>query len=153
MKVNLEINNKTECAVEKKILKKIFRSTIGKTAESDSFADKNISVSVALVDLKEMQLLNSEFRKKNTATDVLSFSDFENLSRKEKKKKDIFLGELVLCCEYIKKSAKINNMSFAEEFGYIFSHGILHLLGMVHGKEMFEIQNWIVTEVFSKGKK
>ena len=150
MKFILEINNKTNCEIEKKILEKVFRYTVKEANGENIFSRKNVSASVALVDLSEMRMLNKTHRNKDEATDVLSFSDFENLSQEDKGKKDIFLGELVLCCEYIKKSAKINNMSFPEELGYIFSHGILHLLGVSHSDEMFSIQDQVLKKVFSE---
>lgn len=146
----LEINNKTGCKVEKDLLKKIFQNTVEKTKEFEILSDKDVSVSVALVSLDEIHKINKEYRKKDAPTDVLSFSNFENLSQKEKREKNIFLGEIILCCEYIKKSAKINGMSFSAELGYIFSHGILHLLGIRHGKEMFLIQDSVVSLFFAK---
>lgn len=146
----LEINNKTGCKVKKDLLEKIFQSTVRKTKEFEILSGKDVSVSVALVSLDEIQKINKEYRKKDVPTDVLSFSNFESLSREEKKEKNIFLGEIILCCEYIKKSAKINDMSFSAELGYIFSHGILHLLGIRHGKEMFLIQDSVVGLFFAK---
>lgn len=146
----LEINNKTGCKVEKYLLEKIFQSTIRKTKKFEILSGKKVSVSVALVSLDEIRQINKKYRKKDTPTDILSFSNFENLSEKEKIKKNIFLGEIILCCEYIKKSAKINNMSFSAELCYIFSHGVLHLLGIRHGKEMFSIQDSVVGLFFAK---
>ncbi len=146
----LEINNKTGCKVEKDLLEKIFQSTIQKTKEFEILSGKDVSVSVALVSLDEIRQINKKYRRKDAPTDILSFSNFENLSQKEKREKNIFLGEIILCCEYIKKSAKINSMSFSAELGYIFSHGILHLLGIGHGEKMFLIQNQIVDLFFEK---
>jgi probable rRNA maturation factor len=150
MKLILEINNKTDCEIEKDLMEKIFRNTVEAVREEYFFSEKNISVSVALVDSNEIQLLNEKYRSKNEVTDILSFSDFENLNPEDREKKDIFLGELVLCCEYIKKSANINNVSFDKEISYIFSHGILHLLGVSHGDEMFSIQDQVLKKVFSE---
>ena len=48
---------------------------------------------------------------------------------------------------YAKKSAKINKLSFRNEFVYVFSHGVLHLLGFDHEEEMFSIQDRVVLKI------
>ena len=99
---------------------------------------------IVFLNKKEAQKINLEYRSKNYATDVLSFSGT-----------DQSLGELVMCPEILKKQAKQNNHNLRTEILYMFIHGVLHLLGYDHEKskseayKMFKIQD----EVFEKIKK
>ncbi|HBP01503.1 MAG TPA: rRNA maturation RNase YbeY [Candidatus Moranbacteria bacterium] len=136
----LEINNLTQFAVEDGFFEKVARETL-----SDSrrvcLAGKDVSISVALVSEGEIAGLNKRYREKDRPTDVLSFceyADSEDLCNNEDK--DVFLGEIILCPQYITRSAKEQEVSFEFELAYIFSHGILHLLDFSHGKEMFSKQ-------------
>ena len=81
--------------------------------------------------------LNLQFRKKNYATDVLSFESADPEC----------LGELVLCPEVLKRQAGEHKLSFKMELTYMFIHGVLHLLGYDHeqgekqAQAMFELQD------------
>ncbi|MFN9065876.1 MAG: rRNA maturation RNase YbeY, partial [Bdellovibrionales bacterium] len=57
---------------------------------------KNKTLTLVFLDLKEAKKLNFQFRGKNYATDVLSFSSMDPNS----------LGELLLCWPVLKKQAK-----------------------------------------------
>lgn len=140
MKVNLEINNLAKSPIKKAF----FQAVVKKTLENSSYAflkKKNISVSLAIVGKAEIKKLNKKYRKKNEATDVLSFAEYKNVAKIRKKKgKELFLGELILCYDDIKEYARKNGLVLQKEIGTVVSHGILHLLGFRHGKKMFEIQ-------------
>ena len=73
--------------------------------------------------------LNFRYRKRNYATDVLSF---ENLGAGEG------LGELVLCEKVLRRQAKDHGLPFALELDYMVIHGFLHLLGYDHEKSKKE---------------
>lgn len=83
--------------------------------------------------------LNLQYRKKNYATDVLSFAGDRHQ----------LLGELVLCPQVLKKQAKEHGLSYRDELTYMILHGILHLLGYDHerdqkqAKVMFTLQDSI----------
>ena len=102
---------------------------------------------VIFVDEIEMKKLNKQFRKKNKATDILSFAPTE----------DSTLGELVLCWPIIYKKAKKHTsaISLSEWLNWLTLHGLLHLLGFEHeqgGKEarkMYQLQE----QIFEKVKK
>lgn len=87
---------------------------------------------VVLVFLEEepARALNLQFRKKDYATDVLSFESGD----------PDCLGELVMCPVVLEKQAKENNHSFKWELTYMFIHGVLHLLGFDHEKSEVEAQ-------------
>lgn len=81
--------------------------------------------------------INLQFRNKNYATDVLSFSSPGSF------------GELVLCSDVLKRQAKRQGHSLKNEMGYMVLHGMLHLLGYDHeetdvqARQMFQIQDQI----------
>lgn len=112
----IEINNLTKFRVDKK-----FFSTVAKKVLSGE-NKKTENFSLAFVGEQEIKKLNKKFRKKNKATDVLSFS----LTDKN------FLGEIIICPDVAEKNAKKYGVSKKYEITKIFIHGILHLLGYDH---------------------
>jgi probable rRNA maturation factor len=146
MKVFIETNLKRDCPLSQKEMETLFKKTLKEAGFL--LAQKKLSLSVAFVSPLAIQKMNQRYRRKNSPTDVLSFGDYADSKKlKKEKKNDIFLGELVICCSVVKKSAKLNEVSFRNEFGYIFSHGILHLLGFDHGEKMFAIQEEAIKEL------
>ena len=86
-------------------------------------------LTVAFVNEGEIQKLNKKFRKKDSVTDILSFSPVEENS----------LGELALCLSAA-SGTKTNEFSDAEWLYYLILHGILHLLGFDHEQGEVEAQ-------------
>ncbi len=104
----------------------------------------NSSFTLVVTNNKEIQDLNKRFRKKNKATDVLSF----HLS-KGKQKHNKYLGDIVISEQYVKKEVKKNNRDLDTELQMLLIHGYLHLLGYDHilakdAKIMFPLQNKIL---------
>jgi probable rRNA maturation factor len=77
-------------------------------------------VTLRLVGAAEGRLLNSTFRKRNYATNVLSFS----YGRRH--------GDLVLCHPVIRKEAKAQRKPLAAHYAHLIVHGMLHLRGQDH---------------------
>ena len=147
MKLILEINNLDSCNFSKKRLKLIVEKTI-KKVQPNFLSERNISLSVGLISEDEIRKINKKYRNKNSPTDVLSFGDFNSIKEVLNcDKENIFLGELLICVEDIKKYCQEKDISFEREFFKVFSHGVLHLLGLSHGKKMFTIQNEVADEV------
>jgi len=94
-----------------------------------------------------MKSLNSEFRKKNKTTDVLSFPFNYKVN------KNSYLGDVAISYEIIhKKSVKSN---FFIEFDKTWIHGYLHLLGYDHKKiknfkKMNKKENLILNYFYKK---
>jgi len=148
MEINIEVNNKAQSPVEDYFFSEIAKKTIEVVKEvqegKDFLNDKEISISVALVSEEEMQKLNREHRQKDSVTDILSFFEYESIEEvKEVKDKEVFLGELILCYDDIKKYALSEGLEIQKELMNVISHGTLHLLGFSHGEEMFNIQKQI----------
>jgi rRNA maturation RNase YbeY len=85
---------------------------------------------------------------------VLSFCESEDLknfcNESTNIDEDLFLGELILCPDYIEKNAKEDGESMKYALAYIFSHGVFHLLGFKHGKKMFSFQKEIAQKIVKK---
>ena len=99
-----------------------------------AFLKNNIYCTLLLSGNKEIKNLNRKFRKKNKSTDVLSFP-FQ--SKKElidllKKEKEIYLGDIIINLNRIKKKDLEN---FESEFNRLWIHGLVHLFGHDHKKK------------------
>ena len=76
-----------------------------------------------------MKDLNMKFRKKNKDNDVLSFPNYQkSFFFKKKIPNHIFLGDVALSYNYIKKT-KLNFIKYIKK---AFVHGCLHLVGFKH---------------------
>ena len=72
---------------------------------------------------EELRRLNRQFRKKDYATDVLSFPAIEP---------DGALGELAISFDRAKQQAAEHRHAVDEEMAVLMLHGVLHLMGMDH---------------------
>ena len=102
------------------------KKRLKKLSKAPLFKRKNHEFSLLLTNNKEMKKLNRKFRKKNKTTDVLSFPI------KIKNKKKMYVGDIAICFEIIKKRSKKTN--FFLEFDKMWIHGYLHLIGYDHKK-------------------
>ncbi len=148
MKLNIEVNNKAQSPIADSFFVSIAKKTLEEVRAvkgGKAFGNKeSFSISVALVSEEEMQKLNREHRQKDNVTDILSFWEFEGLEGIRGVEDDeVFLGELILCYDDIKKYAAAEGSNLSRELINVVSHGVLHLLGYVHGEEMFFIQKKI----------
>ncbi len=147
MKINLEVNNKTQSPLAEDFFSLVAEKTI--TAAGYEFLhNKNISISLALVSEEEMQELNNKYRHKDSVTDVLSFCEYETAAEIENVSgPELFLGELILCYDDIRKYAQEKNIELQKEIANVVSHGVLHLLGLAHGEKMFALQEAVVSKI------
>ncbi|MDP3725435.1 MAG: rRNA maturation RNase YbeY [Nanoarchaeota archaeon] len=83
----------------------------------------HVEIHIFLIKDEEMKTINRKFRRKNKATNVLSFQEPEGFPRPDTREKKC-LGEVYLAPQYIKKHA--------ENMEELVIHGILHLLGYTH---------------------
>lgn len=144
MKIVLEINNQAGCNFDEKKLELVVKETIENSGFNELMS-KNLTVSMGFVSSQEIQKINNKYRSKDSSTDILSFANYD---KKEDilgdKNNDIFLGDLIICCDDIENYTKEKNISLEEEMVRVVSHGVLHLLGFSHGDDMFEIQEGVV---------
>jgi probable rRNA maturation factor len=83
------------------------------------------TVSVVLCSDYMIKKLNTTYRKKEKATDVLSFC-FDD---------DDFLGEIYISLQRAKVQARRFGLTYEDEVMRLFVHGMIHLLGYDHIKE------------------
>lgn len=106
-----------------------------------------------IVDTDTIHKLNREYRNIDRPTDVISFAfedDYEGESKivlSEGLPRD--LGEIFICFQAALYQAREFNHSFQREITFLFTHGLLHLLGYDHmveedEKVMFKIQDEIM---------
>lgn len=84
-----------------------------------------------------MRSLNWQFRRKNRATDVLSFPALDSLPVNRGRK--VHAGEIAVCADIAAQNAARFGHSAAEEVKILVLHGILHLAGFDHERDNGEM--------------
>ncbi|MHB8354064.1 MAG: rRNA maturation RNase YbeY [Burkholderiales bacterium] len=81
-------------------------------------------LTIRLVDSREGQRMNREFRHKDYPTNVLTF--VYGLMN------DVLEGDLVLCAPVVKREAQAQKKPLAHHYAHLVVHGLLHLQGYDH---------------------
>ena len=120
-------------------------SPLAKAFDGEAEADCPLALEIIFADKEEIKRLNSEFRKIDRETDVLSFPTLDNIRGKALKAADfpydvdedgkLFLGSIVICTEVAKAQAEEYGHSYERELFYLSVHGVCHLLGYDHMTE------------------
>ena len=99
------------------------------------FNKKEFFFTLLLSGNKEIKSLNKKFRKKSKSTDILSFpfQTPKELKKKIMKEKEIYLGDIIINLNKIKKNNKKND--FKIDFDRLWIHGLIHLFGYDHKKD------------------
>ena len=118
-----------EDSFKKKIIQKDVREWSKKVFKELKIKDK--SCSILFTGFDTIQKLNNKYRKKNSITDVLSFSQEEGI----KVEGNCFLGDIVICIPQAALQAKRMGHSFKSEISFLLLHGLLHLCGYDHEKD------------------
>lgn len=93
-----------------------------------------VSLGLRFTDDATITALNSTWRQRNQATDVLSFAaleeapDLPDVSCVE-------LGDIVISLDTARRQASEQGHNLARELRWLVSHGLLHLLGWDHPDE------------------
>lgn len=98
--------------------------------------EKNtLTCSLLLTETSEIKKLNKKFRNKNKSTDVLSFPFYkkDELKKKIRKEKEVYLGDIVINLKKIKN--KNNKFYFINNLNKLWIHGLVHLFGHRHKKD------------------
>jgi probable rRNA maturation factor len=85
--------------------------------------DADGEITVRIVDADEGQALNRDFRKKDYATNVLTF-DYAS--------EPVVMADLVLCAPVVAREAKELKKPLAEHYAHLLVHGTLHAQGWDH---------------------
>ena len=142
----LYIENRDKASFKnKRLYKKIFKTTLN-LLEIEGRSEVN----VIIINNKEIKAISKQYKKKDKATDVLSFpSDWQEL--KNQIGYNMF-GDIFISHEKVTAQAKKFGHSEKREWGYLFVHGLLHLIGYDHlnkkdEKEMNGLAKMIMTKV------
>lgn len=91
-------------------------------------AEKYGEITIKIVSVAEIIELNTAYRNKNSATNVLSFP-FEN----DVLPVDVqILGDIAICSTIVNQEAQEQNKNNLFHWAHLVIHGVLHLLGYDH---------------------
>jgi len=151
MKVEFTGNKLSYCL--KCIVKRSFKETLKELEQV-----KNLSICVNIVSPEEIRQINKNMRNIDKVTDVLSFPSFD-ISPFDKvpavNSKYVFLGDMAICMEEVKKQMVEYNESEKRVLSRLVIHSVLHMLGFDHIKDedneiMEPIQDKILNKVVKK---
>ena len=135
IKINVITNNNNWFNYLKKPNDYVHRKIVKLNLKEKKFKRNKIFCTILLSGNKEIKNLNRKFRKKNKATDILSFpfQTKKEFKKKLKLKKEIYLGDIIINLNKIKiKNVKKN---FKLQFDNLWIHGLVHLFGYDHKSE------------------
>jgi len=110
----IDLDNQTECEIDLEFLQTI----------ATSITKQDIELIICNNDY--IHEINLEFRKKDKATDVLSFP-YEQIPNM-----DMPIGSIVISVDFVEEKSQNYKHSFNDELSLLFIHGLLHLVGYDH---------------------
>ena len=100
------------------------------TVALEAVGRKDAELAVMLTDDEEIRRLNGQWRDRDKATDVLSFSQIEGGPFGD----TLHLGDVVISVETAGRQAEAGGWSLAGELNRLMVHGLLHPPGYDHEK-------------------
>jgi probable rRNA maturation factor len=91
-----------------------------------------VEVSVKVVDEEEGRALNSQYRGKDYATNVLSFPLMDAATAGVPAGPPLALGDIVICGPVVAREAGEQGIASRDHWAHMLVHGALHLLGYDH---------------------
>ena len=99
-------------------------------------------VTIRIVDAEEGRELNSMYRGKDYATNVLTFPLTEEPH---------LIGDIVICAQVVEEEAKSQHKTIEAHYAHLTVHGILHLHGYDHETEpQAELMEGLETAIVTK---
>ena len=113
------------------------------------------SASIIFLKEEDIHKLNKEYRNIDKPTDVISFALRDQEDHYEKLDGENELGDIFINIQAAISQAQEYGHSLRREVCFLFTHGLLHLLGYDHmceedEKVMFELQDVILDEIVPK---
>lgn len=120
------------------LYKKIFKTALKVLGQP-----RYLSVGLNFMTKDEIRELNKATRSIDKPTDVLSYPNLDLIAGEKADKRvftseydrtlrQLFLGEIVICEQIAAEQAIEYGHSLKRELGFLFLHGLLHLLGYDH---------------------
>lgn len=145
MEISFAFVNQTDTDLSE--YEKLF-SQIIETALDKLAIDDDVELSCIIVDNNAIWKINRDYRGIDRPTDVISFAleDQPDILPDGMPRE---LGDIFISIEKAKEQAESYGHSFQREFCFLFTHGLLHLLGYDHMEEkdaevMFGLQEDIL---------
>ncbi|MBO4737806.1 MAG: rRNA maturation RNase YbeY [Bacilli bacterium] len=110
-------------------------SEIAKAAFSYLDVKENYEIDVSLVDDETIHQINRDYRNVDRVTDVISFAfndDKDPNDQINSLEVQKMLGEILICLPQAKRQAAEIGNTLERELSFLFTHGLLHLLGYDH---------------------
>jgi probable rRNA maturation factor len=114
---------------------------------------ESTEITVRIVDEDESQQLNSQYRGKNSSTNVLSFV-FEqpDFATDEDNTWENYAGDLIICAPVVAREAQEQGKELLHHWAHMLVHGTLHLLGYDHisddeAEEMESLERQILQQL------
>ena len=95
-------------------------------------------ITVRIVDDQEGQRLNREFRKKDYATNVLTFDYMQS---------PVVMADLVLCAPVVAQEAREQGKTLQAHYAHLLVHGALHAQGWDHETRQEDAEAMEVHEI------
>ncbi len=134
MELSFEFINQTNVTVDE--YETTFTKIIETTCQLLKIED-DLELSCIIVDDKQIHEINRDYRNIDRPTDVISFAyeddeifDIEGMPRQ--------LGDIFISIDKANQQAEEYGHSFHREFCFLFTHGLLHLLGYDHVNDEVE---------------
>ena len=90
-------------------------------------AQKNTEITLRIVSADEIQSLNRDYRNKDVATNVLSFSSEVPVGPNVQ-----LLGDIVICADIVAQEAQDFGKALEDRWAHMVIHGCLHVQGFDH---------------------
>lgn len=145
MEIDLAIINEVENFTDD--YEEIYMTIIREACQQLAIND-DLELSVIFVDDERIHEINRDYRHIDRSTDVISFA-LEDNEQYYMEGMPRSLGDIFISIDHAKAQALDYGHSFYREMCFLFTHGLLHLLGYDHmekedEQEMFEIQDKIL---------
>ena len=129
--------------------------TIAQKTEELLKLKQRYCASVIFVTPRKIHEINREYRHIDRPTDVISFALLDEADEYEMMEDSIELGDIFINIEAIVKQASEYGHSMRREVCFLFTHGLLHLLGYDHMEQeeervMFALQDDILYDIVPK---
>ena len=118
MQLSLQFGDSAEATAHRELLS---RANVTRWVRHALAVDAEITVRI--VDAEEGHKLNLAYRKKDYATNVLTF-DYQQ--------EPTVMADLVLCAPVVEREAKEQNKTLEEHYAHLLVHGTLHAQGWDH---------------------
>lgn len=117
--------------------------------------DAQASASVIFVTSEQIHEINRDYRQIDRPTDVISFAMHDSEDEYEVMEGEHELGDIFINIQAVIDQASAYGHSMRREVCFLFTHGLLHLLGYDHmeeedEKKMFHLQDVILDDIVPK---